>query len=86
MNTTIIIAILLAATNNTSDAPGKVTGAIMVVVGAVCAVLSIGSQTRVGGAFTHGKGPTVPINRAGRVILFAAGLVLIITGLQGLRS
>jgi hypothetical protein len=68
---------------NGPNTPGKVGGAIMVVLGIIFAALSIGSQTRVGGAFMHGKGETVPINLAGRVILLAAALVLIVVGVRG---
>jgi hypothetical protein len=55
----------------------------MVVFGIFFAVAGFASGTRVGAAFSHGKGPTVPINPAGRVILFALALVLLVAGLRG---
>ena len=77
------IEILATAIGNGPNAPGKVGGAIMVVLGILFTALSVGSQTRVGGAFMHGKGETLPINPAGRVVLFVVALILIIAGLRG---
>jgi hypothetical protein len=73
---------LLSIIGRGPNTPGKVGGAVMVVLGIIFVALSVGPQTRVGGAFTHGKGETVPINPTGRVILFAAALVLMFLGLR----
>jgi hypothetical protein len=67
-----------------SNGSGKVTGAIMVLLGIMFAVASFGSQTRIGAAFMHGKGQTVPIGSVGRLILFTVALVLVIAGLRNL--
>ena len=78
-----LVGIFSAAIDHGSSTVGKFGGTIMVVLGIFCALLSFASGTRVGGAFTHGKGETVPINPAGRVILFLLALVLVIVGLLG---
>lgn len=42
-------------------------------------------DTKVRGAFSHGKGPGIPINKAGRVILFLAAVVFLLLGLGVLK-
>jgi hypothetical protein len=76
--------IFSAAIAHGPETPGNVGGTIMIVLGLFFTAMSLGSQTRVGAAFMHGKGKTQLINPAGRVILFAVAFVLIIMGLQGL--
>jgi hypothetical protein len=47
--------------------------------------LAFAPNTRVRGAFSYGKGPGVPINTAGRVILFLIALVLFLLALGVLQ-
>jgi hypothetical protein len=61
-----------------------ISSIFMVVLGIVAALGAFSPGTRVRGAFSRGKGPSVPINRAGRVILFAVAIVLVVVGLRGL--
>jgi len=42
-------------------------------------------DTRVRGAFSYGKGPSVPINNAGHVILFLISIVLLLMAFGVLR-
>jgi len=40
--------------------------------------------TRLRGAFSHGKGPSVPIGSAGRLITLIAAAVILTVGVRGL--
>jgi hypothetical protein len=77
-------AMLLAAIGRGPNTPGKVGSIIMLILGALFALLSVGSRTRVGGAFTHGKAESAPISPTGRVIGFLTALILVIAGIRGL--
>jgi hypothetical protein len=77
------VGIVSVVIGNGPNAPGKVASAIMIALGIFCVVLSLASGTRVGAAFSHGRGPTVPISSAGRVLMAALALVLLIVGLRG---
>lgn len=64
--------------------PDKLTSVIMIVLGVGRLVGALSPTTRLRGAFSHGKGPSVPIGSAGRVILFIAAVVMFTVGIQGL--
>lgn len=58
---------------------------IVFVLSILFGALAFGRDTRVRGAFSYGKGPSVPINKAGRVILFLVSIVLFLMALNVLR-
>jgi hypothetical protein len=66
--------------------PDKFSSVIMIVVGVVCVVGALAPGTRLRGAFSHGKGRSVPIGSAGRAILLIASLVMFIEALRGLTQ
>jgi len=56
----------------------------MVLFGILTGIAAFRRETKLRGAFMHGKGPGVPISPTGRVILFALSLVLMVYGLRSL--
>jgi hypothetical protein len=64
--------------------PDKLTSVIAMVLGIVLLVGAFLPATRLRGAFSYGKGPSVPIGSAGRLILFIAAVVMFAVGIQGL--
>jgi hypothetical protein len=77
-------ATLAAAIGHGSSTPGKIGSIVMMLLGVLFALLSVGSKTRIGGAFTHGKAGSSPISPAGRVIGLLTALALVIAGVKGL--
>jgi hypothetical protein len=68
---------------NGPSTPSMFARVIMFVLGVSIAILACTPNVRVRGAFMHGKGPSVPVGSAGRVILFTAGLVLLYVAMRG---
>jgi hypothetical protein len=68
---------------NGSSTTSIFTRVIMFVLRVFIAILACTPNVRVRGAFMHGKGPSVPVGSAGRVILFLAALVLIYVSVRG---
>ena len=66
------------------SAPGKFSDVIMLILGIMFAAGAVHPKTRLRAAFSHGKGPSVPVGSAGRVILFLLALVLSYEGARGL--
>jgi hypothetical protein len=64
--------------------PGSVASIIMMILGIFFAMAALSRETRVRGAFGRGSGESVPINKAGRIVLLVAAAVLFIVGLRGL--
>lgn len=56
----------------------------MIVVGALFVVAALSKRTRLGGAFAHGKAPSVPIGSVGRLIILVAAAILLIVGVRAL--
>jgi hypothetical protein len=65
----------------TQDTFGSI---VIIVLGIALSVAALAPGTRLRGAFAHGKGPSVPIGSAGRVITLLIALVLLTVGLAGL--
>ena len=68
------------------NTPGKISSILMLALGTVFALLSFGSRTRIGGAFTHGKAASAPISAVGRLILLLTGVTLIVTAARALLA
>jgi hypothetical protein len=77
---------LLGAIGHGPSSPGKVLSAVMIGLGIIFAALAVNAGTRLGGAFTHGKGVTAPISPIGRVIFCVIALLLAIAGIKGLLA
>ena len=56
----------------------------LMVFGVLFGWAAFNPGTRVRGAFMYGKGPSVPVSRAERVILVLVALVMIIFGVRDL--
>jgi hypothetical protein len=61
---------------------GRVT---MLILSALFAWFAFARDTRLGAPFSHGKGPSVPIGSAGRVITILIAIVLLVIGLGVLK-
>lgn len=68
---------------NGPSTPSMFGRVIMLVLGMFIAIAACSPNARLRGAFMHGKGPSVPIGSAGRVILFFIALVLIYVSVRG---
>lgn len=68
---------------NGPSTPSVFSRVIMFMLGVFITILACSPNVRLRGAFMHGKGPSVPIGSAGRVILFIAALVLIYVSVRG---
>jgi uncharacterized protein YacL len=77
-------AILSLAIGHGPATPGTFGSIIMIVLGILFVALALAPGTRLRGAFSHGKGSSVPIGSAGRVITLLIALVLLTVGLQGI--
>lgn len=72
-----------AVIGNGPSTPTMVSRVIMFALGIFIAILACSPNVRIRGAFAHGKGPSVPIGSAGRVILVITGLVLLYVAVRG---
>lgn len=66
--------------------PSKPMSIFMLVMAALFAVAAFSRGTRVRGAFSYGRGESVPINIAGRVFLFLAALTIATVALRTLMQ
>lgn len=64
--------------------PSTFTTIIMILIGLLSAYSAFYPGTRFGAAFSHGKGPTVPIGSAGRLILFLLAVVMLTDAITSL--
>jgi hypothetical protein len=62
---------------------GIVGRVITLILGILFGVMAFSPTTRLGGAFTYGKGDRVPIGSAGRVITFIIALVMFYIAVRG---
>lgn len=56
---------------------------VVLILGIVFVAGAFSPDVRLRGAFMHGKGPSVPIGSAGRVILFLVSLVMFYLAVWG---
>ena len=64
---------------------GLISRVIMFALGILFAALAVAPGTRLRGAFMHGKGPSLPIGSAGRLILGLVALVMFLLALGIIR-
>lgn len=57
----------------------------MLILSALFGWFAFARDTRLGAPFSHGKGPSVPIGSAGRVITILIAIVLLVIGLGVLK-
>ena len=59
------------------------TSVLLIGLGIFFIIVALAPKVQVRGAFSYGKGPSVPINPAGRVLLLVIAVLLIIGGASG---
>jgi len=62
---------------------GLVGRVFVLLLGILLVVAALSPNTRLGGAFTYGKGARVPIGSAGRLITFLVALVMFYLAWRG---
>jgi len=79
-----ILNLFLSVIGHGPSRPDAVGSVIMVVLGMLLGYAALAPGTRLRGAFSHGKGPSVPIGSAGRLITLIAAAVMLTVGVRGL--
>jgi hypothetical protein len=80
--TSLSLVEISSVIGNGPSTPSMLARVIMFVLRVFIAILACIPKVRVRGAFMHGKGPSVPVGPAERVILFTAGLVLLYVAMR----